>query len=338
MTFYIAPPSFASVIITPLKNNGALAPRTKTAATGPFTTDALMKQITGISEEEFENAALELVRRTSAILPDDVVGKIKSCRDEEVPGSRAQRTLDSILKNIEMSERDSRPICQDTGTVNFDVHYPLGLKQSRLAELIKSAVRKATSNHYLRPNVVDPISGAPKPDNVGRGHPAIYFDQWDEDYVKIDIVLKGGGCENVGAQYSLPYSTLGAGRDINGIKKVVLDSVVKAQGKGCAPGVLGIGVGGDRAQSYLLSKKQLVRKIGDTNPDPVMADLEQWAVKNSNELGIGPMGFGGKTTLLGAKASVMDTIPASYFVAVTYMCWAYRRRTMTIKGGKVDYD
>ncbi len=297
-----------------------------------------MKEITGISEEEFENAALELVRRTSAVLPDDVVDAIKRRRDMEAPESRAQRTLDSILKNIEMSERDSRPICQDTGTVNFDVHYPFGLRQSRLAELIKSAVRKATSNHYLRPNVGDPITGAPKPDNVGRGHPAIYFDQWDEDYVKIDIVLKGGGCENVGAQYSLPYSPLGAGRDINGVKKVVLDAVVKAQGKGCAPGVLGIGIGGDRAQSYLLSKKQLVRKLGDTNPDPQMADLEEWTVTSSNQLGIGPMGFGGKTTLLGAKAAVMDTIPASYFVAVTYMCWAYRRRTMTIKGGKVEYD
>jgi fumarate hydratase class I len=297
-----------------------------------------MKQITGISEEEFENAAMELVRRTSAKLPDDVVEAIKRNRDMEAPGSRAQRTLDSILKNIEMAERDSRPICQDTGTVIFDVHYPFGLRQSRLAELIKSAVRTATSNHYLRPNVVDPISGAPKPDNVGRGHPAIYLDQWDEDYIKIDLVLKGGGCENVGAQYALPYSALGAGRDINGIKKVVLDAVVKAQGKGCAPGILGIGVGGDRAQSFLLSKKQLVRKLGDANPDPAMADLEEWAVKSANELGIGPMGFGGRTTLLGAKGAVMDTIPASYFVAVTYMCWAYRRRTMTIKGGKVEYD
>lgn len=297
-----------------------------------------MKQITGVSEEEFENAALELVRRTSAKLPEDVVEALRRHREMEAPGSRAQRTLDAIFKNIEMSERDSRPICQDTGTVIFDVHYPFGLRQSSLAELIKSAVRKATSNHYLRPNVVDPISGAPKPDNVGRGHPAIYFDQWDEDYIKIDLVLKGGGCENVGAQYAMPYSPLGAGRDINGIKKVVLDAVVKAQGKGCAPGILGICIGGDRAQSYSLSKKQLVRKLDDTNPDPVMAELEEWAVKSSNELGIGPMGFGGKTTLLGAKATVLDTIPASYFVSVTYMCWAYRRRTMTIKGGKVDYD
>jgi fumarate hydratase class I len=136
----------------------------------------------------------------------------------------------------------------------------------------------------------------------------------------------------------MPYTPLAAGRDLNGVKKVVLDAVVQAQGKGCAPGVLGIGVGGDRAQSYLLSKKQLVRKLGDTNPDPHMADLESWTLASSNQLGIGPMGFGGKTTLLGAKAAVMDTIPASYYVAVTYMCWAYRRRTMTIKGGKVDYD
>ncbi|MBI4667035.1 MAG: fumarate hydratase [Nitrospinae bacterium] len=291
-----------------------------------------------IADEEFTEAIVELIRRTSTILPQDVVERLKAYRDKEAPDSRAQRALDTILNNIQMAERDSRPICQDTGTVTFDIHYPFGMRQNALAEIIRNGVRRATSRHYLRPNVVDPITGAPKVDNTGRGHPAMYFDQWDEDYLKIDLVLKGGGCENVGTQYSLPYSPLGAGRDMDGIKKVCLDAVVKAQGKGCAPGVLGIGIGGDRAQSYLLSKKQLHRKLGDKNQDPGLADLEEWVVENSNKLGIGPMGFGGKTTLIGAKAAAMDTIPASYFVAVTYMCWAYRRRTMTLKGKEVSYD
>jgi len=125
---------------------------------------------------------------------------------------------------------------------------------------------------------------------------------------------------------------------MKGIKKVVLDAVMQAQGKGCAPGVLGIGIGGDRAQGYLLSKHQLHRKLTDTNPNPDLAELEEWVVEKANSLGIGPMGFGGATTLLEAKAASMDRIPASFYVSVTYMCWAFRRRFMTIKKGEVTYD
>ena len=114
--------------------------------------------------------------------------------------------------------------------------------------------------------------------------------------------------------------------------------MVKALGKGCSPGVLGIAIGGDRAQGYALSKTQLHRKLDDTNPDPQLAELEKWILEKGNMLGIGPMGFGGKTTLLGVKAAAMDRIPASYFVSMTYMCWAYRRRFMTIGNGEVTYD
>lgn len=297
-----------------------------------------MKQFRGLSGEEFSAATLELLRRTSTIMPKDVVDAMKKFREKEAPGSRAARTLDTMLTNIEMAENGSRPLCQDTGTVTFDIHYPFGIRQSELAAMVKKAVVEATALNYLRPNVVDPVTGKPKPDNIGRGHPAMYFDQWDNDHMEIALVLKGGGCENVGAQYSLPYTPLSAGRDMNGIKKVTLDAIHKAQGRGCSPGVAGIGIGGDRAQGYLLSKKQLHRKLDDVNPDPLMRGLEEWLVENSNKLGIGPMGFGGVTTLLGAKAAVMDTIPASFFVSVTYMCWSYRRRFMTVREGKVEYD
>ncbi len=297
-----------------------------------------MENVIGISGEKLTELLMELVRRTSTILPDDVIDSIKHFREKEEPGSRAKNALDSILENIDLASSTSRPICQDTGTVTFDIYYPFGIRQSDIENAAKNAVRKATENNYLRPNVVDPITGMANWDNIGRGHPATYYNQWDEDYLKIVLVLKGGGCENVGAQYSLPNPPLKAGRDLDGIKKVCLDAVVKAQGRGCAPGVLGIGIGGDRAQSYLLSKHQLHRKIMDTNPDPKLADLEEWVVEKANSLGIGPMGFGGEVTLLGAKAAVMDRIPASYFVAITYMCWAFRRRTMTIKNGAVEYD
>lgn len=297
-----------------------------------------MENVIGISEKELKKLFLELVRRTSTILPEDVVDAIKMRRDSEKEGSRARNTLGSILQNIQMADDGSRPICQDTGTVTFYVYYPFGMRQSDIEKQAKEAVREATEHHYLRPNVVDPLTGMSKFDNIGRGHPSMNFEQWDEDYLKVTLVMKGGGSENVGAQYSLPYGPLGAGRDMNGIKKVVIDAVLKAQGKGCAPGMLGIGIGGDRATSYLMSKKQLHRKMTDTNDDPELSKLEEWVLENGNSLGIGPMGFGGKTTLLGVKAGVVDRLPASYFVAITYMCWAYRRRTLTVRSGEVEYD
>ena len=151
-------------------------------------------------------------------------------------------------------------------------------------------------------------------------------------------MLKGGGCENVGAQYSLPYSPMGAGRDLAGVRKVVLDAVHKAQGYGCAPGILGVAIGGDRGSSYAASKEVLLRKLDDTHSDPKLEGLEQRITEEANQLGIGAMGFGGKTTLLGTKMTSLHRLPASYFVTISYMCWAYRRRSMTFANGEVAYD
>jgi fumarate hydratase class I len=151
-------------------------------------------------------------------------------------------------------------------------------------------------------------------------------------------MLKGGGCENVGAQYSLPNSALGAGRDLAGVRKVALDAVHRAQGKGCAPGILGIAVGGDRGSSYYASKEVLFRRLDEPNPDPTLAALEERLTDESNQLGIGPMGFGGQTTVLGSKITGMHRLPASFFVSVSYMCWAYRRRRMTVQGDQVSYE
>jgi fumarate hydratase class I len=142
----------------------------------------------------------------------------------------------------------------------------------------------------------------------------------------------------VGAQYSLPNDALNAGRDLAGVRKVVLDAVYQAQGQGCAPGILGVAIGGDRGSSYYASKETLYRKLGDANPDPQLDALEKTLVSEANQLGIGPMGFGGKTTLLGAKLTHLNRLPASFFVSVSYMCWAYRRRKMTITHELVKYE
>jgi len=194
-------------------------------------------------------------------------------------------------------------------------------------------VRLATEKGWLRQNSVDSLTGANAGTNVGPGHPSIHFEPTREDTVEVRLMLKGGGCENVGAQYALPDTALGAGRDLAGVRRCVLDAVMKAQGKGCGPGILGVCVGGDRGSGYAASKEQLLRPMDDTNPNPELAALEASLVDEANRLGIGPMGFGGTTTLLGVKIGVLNRLPASYFVSVSYMCWAHRRQGVALDEG-----
>ncbi len=281
---------------------------------------------------DLTEAFVELIRRTSTDLPADMEQALREAREQEAAGSAAQGALDTMLVNTEMSRAKSRPICQDTGTPIFEVHYPIGWSTRQLTAQIKQAVAIATEKSYLRPNAVDAISGENSGNNSGTEFPTIHFHEWDEDAVKVDLLLKGGGCENVGAQYSLPNAQLKAGRDLEGVRRVELDAVTKAQGQGCAPGVLGIAVGGDRGASYAWSKQQLFRPLGDRNPDPELAALEETIKAQANELGIGPMGFGGQTTVLDVQMDTMHRLPASFFVSVSYMCWANRRRSMTARG------
>jgi fumarate hydratase, class I len=281
---------------------------------------------------------LELVRLTSTDLPPDVEASIRRAVEQEEPGSAARGALETILKNVELSRRNSTPICQDTGTPIFYVYYPAGWSTRQLRQQIEEAVVQATKKAYLRPNSVDSITGKNSGNNLGGSHfPSIHFEEVEGDTLTIELLLKGGGCENVGAQYSLPNDALSAGRDLAGVRKVVLDAVYQAQGQGCAPGILGVAIGGDRGSSYYASKEVLYRKLDDVNADPQLDALEKRLVDEANQLGIGPMGFGGKTTVLGTKITHLNRLPASFFVSISYMCWAYRRRKMTITSGQVEY-
>ena len=282
---------------------------------------------------------LELIRLAATDLPPDVESSLRQTVGRETPGSAARGALESILKNVELARQNSTPICQDTGTPIFYVYHPEEWSTRRLREQIRQAVAEATARAFLRPNAVDSLSGKNSGNNLGDEHfPSIHFEEIDGETLRIDLMLKGGGCENVGAQYSLPNSALGAGRDLAGVRKVALDAVHKAQGKGCAPGILGIAVGGDRGSSYYASKEALFRRLDEPNPDPTLAALEVRLTDEGNQLGIGPMGFGGQTTVLGTKITGMHRLPASFFVSVSYMCWAYRRRRMTVQGDQVTYE
>jgi fumarate hydratase class I len=282
---------------------------------------------------------LELVRLTSTDLPPDVEASIRQAVEQEEPGSAARGALETILENVKLSRKNSTPICQDTGTPIFYVYCPSGWSTRELRQQIEDAVVQATKKAYLRPNSVDSISGKNSGNNLGGKHfPSIHFEEVEGDVLTIELILKGGGCENVGAQYSLPDTTLNAGRDLAGVRKVMLDAVYRAQGQGCAPGILGVAIGGDRGSGYYASKEALYRKMDDHNPNPQLEAMEQRMVEEANQLGIGPMGFGGKTTLLGTKITHLNRLPASFFVSVSYMCWAYRRRKMTLTRDQVKYE
>lgn len=280
---------------------------------------------------------VELIRLTATDLPHDIEDALIKAKDQEE--GRAKSTLEWMLKNVHEARENSLPLCQDTGTLIFHVEHGQDISTRMIKEAARAAAAEATKRIYLRPNAVDPITGKNSGDNTGLGSPYLHFEEVDKPgCLKVSLMLKGGGSENCGVQYTLPDSNLDAGRDMAGIKKCILDSALKAQGFGCAPGTLGVGVGGDRTTSYLESKLQFMRKLDDENKDETLAGVEREMHQKVNELGIGPMGFGGKNSILGVKIGIRHRLPACFFVSVSYMCWAFRRHSMTIEGSSVSYE
>lgn len=288
--------------------------------------------------DSFRDSVLELIRITSTQLPPDIVKAMEDAKNNEDPGSPAQNVLSFMLDNAKLAEKNATPICQDTGTNIYLITIPEGVSMRRVENLIIEATRQATELSLLRPNSVDSVTGKNTGDNTGIMAPFLHFEEWDEPAIKISLALKGGGCENVSDQYKLPDTRLKAERNIDGVYRCVVDAINNAQGLGCAPGVVGIGIGGDRATGMLMAKQQLFRKLEDKNPDPELSELEAKLYRDLNTMGIGPMGFGGKTTALGVKVGAAHRLPASFFVSISYMCWADRRHSMTFREGGVDYD
>ena len=295
---------------------------------------------------------VELIRDTSSSLPEDVLKAIRSAFRKEARGKSAAVVLKTILDNCALAKRESTPLCQDTGTLAFYIDE--SLKRKVTPAVIKQAVAIATERGYLRKNCIDSVTGRSYDDNCCDGAPVVHYvrEMMNEkcgmrNGGTVTLLMKGGGSENMSRQYSLPDSSLGAGRDLEGVRKCILDAVVKAQGFGCAPGILGVCIGGDRATAYEVAKEQLLRPLGSgkDSASPVggvglagdaeslpLRKLEKRILKEANSLGIGPMGLGGKTTLLGVKIASRPRVPASFFVTVAYMCWACRRRTIVVCG------
>ncbi len=275
---------------------------------------------------------LDLIRRTSCTLPEDVLGALERAMAQECKAS-ARGTLETICKNCAMATAQGTPMCQDTGTLTFFWRVPAGTAQAPLIEASARAVREATARGWLRKNTIETLSGCSVDENVAEGIPVHHFEE-DEGLSApaVTLLMKGGGSENMSCQYSLPDARLGAGRDLEGVRRCVLDAVHRIQGQGCAPGVLGVCIGADRAEGYAVAKQQLLRTLTDVSPNETLARLEAQLLDEGNRLGIGPMGLGGKTTLLGVKVAARTRLPASYFVTIAYCCWACRRQVAVLNG------
>ena len=276
----------------------------------------------------FQKQLVELIKNTSTTIPLDIQESLIQARNIEEKGSNAQLSLDTILKNLELAKSAQTPVCQDTGFPSFFVKLPVGMSQKDFKVEVLDAIRTATQKGYLRPNAVDSVTGENSGDNTGEEFPKIYFEESDDEYVYVDLILKGGGSENVSDQIALPAQLPDygkAGRNLEGVKKSVLQVIKNAQGKGCAPGIISVHIGADRSSGYYLAKKNLLKPLGTEVKNQDLAQLQSEILVEANQMGIGPMGFGGKTTILDCKISSSHRLPASFYVTVCYMCWACRR-------------
>ena len=267
----------------------------------------------------------ELIHATSSSLPEDAKLALRKAVRREPKGSSARLVLDTVLRNVELARGTGAPVCQDTGTLTFFVSE--NLRRTVTPERIAEAVAAATENGWLRRNTIDAATGKSMDTNVCPGAPVVHYTL--DASSKVRLLMKGGGSENMSMQFSLPDASIGAGRDLEGVRHAALAAVHHAQGYGCAPGILGVCIGGGRASGFEEAKFQLLRNIADANPVPDLARLERRILREANSLGIGPMGLGGKTTLLAVKIGTRPRVPASFFVTAAYLCWAARRREIT---------
>lgn len=275
------------------------------------------------------SSMVTLIERTDSVLPDDIREALACACEQEPEGTVARETLRIILESAALSRNSVLPICQDTGSILAIVRAEPSRQVCDIEHALREGLRQLTKKGMLRQNCVDPLTGENTGDNLGEHVPQIHFIP-TAGPTTVSLMLKGGGSENMSAQYSLPDGELDAGRDLEGVRRCILDALFRAQGKGCAPGIVGVCIGGDRASGYLVAKEMLFRRLNEPNPVSDLRRLEEKVVEQANSLGIGPMGLGGRAALLGARVGLAGRHPACFFVTVAYSCWATRRMTVEL--------
>jgi fumarate hydratase subunit alpha len=284
-------------------------------------------------ENIVEDVAVKLLQLAVIRLPQDVKEALQRAYLEE-KNETGKTQLKAILDNIELAEKTNAPVCQDTGVIIFYVKAGAQTKSlEKIEEALRKATQRATKEVPLRPNAVDPFTQKNTGDNTGRYIPFIHWNIVPGKDVEITVFPKGGGSENVCA-----LGMIDPGQGIEGLKKFVVDAVIKAGAKPCPPTILGVAVGGGADIVMKLAKAALLRPINQPNPDPEIAKLEKELLEAVNMTGIGPMGLGGNFTVLGVNIDYTHRHPASYPVAVAFQCWAARRASARIySDGKVEY-
>ncbi|MDA8172076.1 MAG: fumarate hydratase [Nitrospiraceae bacterium] len=273
---------------------------------------------------KLQDGIKEIIRKTATSIPRDVEEALMRAFKAE-PDGPAREALANMLENAAIAKNASKPLCQDSGTPVFYARVPKGLNFAVIEKSIIEGVRLATRSVPLRPNAVDVLTEKNSGDNTGVGFPEIYFEQCEEDTLVIDLSLKGAGSENAGMFYKLPDERLKAERDLEGVRRCVLDAVYSVQGRACPPYTVGVGIAGTRVAAAALSRKALMRKLPEGAEDPRIKELEEKLLAQINELRIGAMGLGGGCTALGVKINHAHRHTGSYFVDISIACWANRR-------------
>ena len=274
--------------------------------------------------KDIENGIVELIRKAETELPDDVVKSLKKAYEIEEGVAKTQ--IDAILKTIELAKKSKRPMCQDTGIQTFFIEIGVDFPFiNKIKDLIIDAVKKATLEIPLRPNTVDPFTGENHNDNTGDHLPYITWDLVDGNDVHITAFPKGGGSENMSK-----LGMLKPGVGLEGVKDFVIEEMIKSAGNPCPPTVVGVGIGGGADLSLKLGKRALLRPVGVRHKNKSVAAVEEELIKRINDSGIGPMGLGGKTTVLDVHVEKAHRHPASLPVGIAVQCWADRRAKMVI--------
>jgi fumarate hydratase subunit alpha len=267
------------------------------------------------------------IKTSVTTLPEPTLTALKEAREKEEDGARVQ--LDAILEAVEIGQKEEIPICQDTGTPTFYVQlgsdYPAIDQLADIKKAVRQGIRLATEEVPIRPNTVHPISGKNPGDNTGRSIPWINWDITDGSELKVTYLPKGGGSTNMSQ-----LTMMTPGKGIKGVKELILKRIASMEGKPCPPTVVGVGLGGSASIAMSLAKKSLLKPVGERHEDPEISDLEEELKERANNLGVGPMGVGGKTTVLDVKIEYDHRHPASYPVGITPQCWANRRNSFRI--------
>ncbi|MBK3332454.1 fumarate hydratase [Persephonella atlantica] len=278
-----------------------------------------------IHVSEIVEKVKNMVMDTEYNLPEDFIKSLETAKAfEESPVGR--EIIETILENAKVASIEKVAYCQDTGypvffvEVGQDVHIVGG----NIKDAINEGVRLATREGYLRASIAfDPVF---ERRNTGDNTPAlIYFDIVPGDRIKIKFAAKGGGSENQSKQAMLKPAD-----GLEGIKKFILKTIANAGPNACPPFTVGVGIGGTFDYSAVLAKKALFRPIGDRHPDPAIAMLEEELLSLANQLGVGPLGFGGTVTAVDVKIEVAPVHIASLPVAVNIQCHANRHSEIEI--------